>query len=322
MKPAREATFPRTPISDASFFILRSSGVGHRAAIATAGMLVLAASVAFGQTNSDAQDGALSPAKTRDSKTPTFAVVSVKQNKSDTGFFRSGNSPEGVSVENASLLMIIRGAYGMLNSLDDKFVGVPDWAKTEKYDIEAKVDPSDLEALHGLNREQRHLMLQDLLADRFKLQVHHETRELPIYALIVGKGGPKLKEAKPGDTYKNGLRDPFDGHTGPGVILRSKSGLAGQAISISNLVIMLTQIVGRTVEDKTGLTGEYDFTLNWAPEAALAASPQTDTSGRLAEDVGPSIFTAIQEQLGLKLESTKGPSDVLVIDHVERPTPN
>jgi uncharacterized protein (TIGR03435 family) len=285
------------------------------------GLTVFAATVAFGQMTA-VQTGTAAEAQSAAVKIPEFAVVSVKQDKSATGFFHAGNSPEGISVQNASALMVIRWAYGMFSSLDDKFIGVPTWAKDEKFDIEAKVDPADLEALHKLGPNQRNLMIQDLLADRFKLKVHHEIREQPIYALVVTKNGRKLNEAKPGDTYPNGLKDPYDGRTGAGVVLRSKHRIAAQAIPMSSLVVMLTQITGRTVVDKTGLAGEYDFTLNWTPEIAATPSPGTDSAAPLPDDSGPSLFTAIQEQLGLKLESTKGPADVLVIDHIEMPSEN
>lgn len=253
----------------------------------------------------------------KQSELPRFAVISVKESGADSNVFRVADSPEGVTVRNAALLMIIRGAYGMFTSLDEKFIGVPDWAKTTKYDIDAKVDPSDLDRLHSLTRAERDAMLQGLLADRFQLRVHSEMREQAIYALTFAKGGSKLRRAKPGDSYDKGLKDPDNGVTGAGVVIRTPRSIAAQAITVSNLVVMLTQIVGRTVEDRTGLAGNYDLTLNWTPDALTSSD-----SAAPGNDNGPSIFTALQEQLGLKLESTKGPVPVLVIDHVERPTEN
>lgn len=249
-------------------------------------------------------------------------MVSIKPDRSVTGSFKAGFSSEGISAQNASLLMIIRWAYGMFNSLDDKFAGIPDWAKTDKYDIEAKVDPSELDAFHKSSREQRDLMLQALLADYFKLKVHRETREQPIYALVIAKNGPKIRQAKAGDTYPNGLTDPYDGRTGPGVTRGSSHSLAGQAIAIPDLAIMLTQIVGRTVDDRTGLKGAYDFNLDWTPDSSSVQSATTDMAGPSSGDLGPSIFTAIQDQLGLRLEPTKGPTEVLVIDRIQRPAAN
>ena len=165
-------------------------------------------------------------------------------------------------------------------------------------------------------------MFQALLADRFKLKVHPETREQPVYALVIAKNGPKLTEAKSGDTYPNGIKDAFDGHTGPGVVNSSKHRIAGQAIPISTLVMILTQTVDRTVMDKTALTGKYDLKLDWTPETAASTSPGTDSAVPPPDDSGPSIFTAIQDQLGLKLEPAKAQVEVLVIDHVEQPSPN
>lgn len=252
---------------------------------------------------------------------PRFAVISVRQSEADNNVFRVTDSPEGVTIRNASLLMILRGAYGMFTALDEKFIGVPDWAKTTKYDIEAKVDPADLDRLHSLKRSERDAMLQGLLADRFQLRVHSELREQAIYLLTVAKSGSKLNPARPGETYEHGLKDPYNGATGPGVVVRSPRSIEAQAITLSNLVVMLTQIVGRTVEDRTGLAGTYDLSLNWTPDALPPTSTGSDTVTS-ANDSGPSIFTAVQEQLGLKLESTKGSVPVLVIDHVERPAEN
>jgi uncharacterized protein (TIGR03435 family) len=251
-----------------------------------------------------------------------FSVISIKPDKSATGFFKASYSPDGISVQNASPLMILRWAYGLFDSLDDKFIGVPGWAKTEKYEIEAKVDPADLDTFHKLTREQRDAMVQALFAERFKLRAHRETRDLPLYDLVTAKSGPKLKAAVPGDTYPNGLKDPYDSRTGAGVVRRSSRSIAAQAIPLSQFVTMLTQIVGRTVEDRTGLTGLYDLQLHWAPEGSASNNASETPANAPSDDVGPSIFTALQEQLGLKLDATKGPNDVLVIDHIEQPSPN
>ena len=298
--------------------VVRTRG---RLFLITAWMTISAAQAAFSQANAPQT---ISDPQTVNAtaKLPEFAVVSVKQNKSGANFAKSGFSPEGIHTENSTLLFIIRGAYGMFNSLDDKFIGVPGWARTDRYDIEAKVDPADIEALHNLRRHQRDLMFQALLADRFNLKVHPETREQPVYALVIAKNGPRFTEAKPGDTYPNGIKDAFDGHTGPGVVNSSRHGIAGQAIPMSTLVMILTQTVDRTVMDKTALTGKYDLKLDWTPETAASTSPGTDSAVPPPDDSGPSIFTAIQDQLGLKLEPAKAQVEVLVIDHVEQPSPN
>jgi uncharacterized protein (TIGR03435 family) len=270
--------------------------------------------VAVGQTP-NAGDGSGSALEI-----PKFAAISIRQNNSDTTTFGVANTPDGVTVKNATLLMLIRRAYGMFTSLDDKFVGMPNWAKSDRYDIEAKVDPADVYMFRKLTQEQRSLAIQNLVADRFRLRVHQEKREQAIYALAVGKNGPKLTDAKPGDTYSKGITDEM-GHTGAGVVRQSSRLVQAQAAPLSVLAVILTQVVGRTVEDRTGLLGKYDFTLRWTPETA-AATPPGPQELELPNDSGPSIFTALQEQLGLKLEPTKGPVEVLVVDHVERPSEN
>jgi uncharacterized protein (TIGR03435 family) len=258
-----------------------------------------------------------SPAENTTVKLPVFDVVSVRQNKSGTNAFRSRSTPDGISVENASLLMLIREAYAMMNSLDDRFLRVPDWASKERYDIQAKVDPSDIAELPKLDAIQRGLMLQALLADRFKLVTHREVKEQPVYALVIAKSGLKLTESKPDDTHPDGAEEGH-GNKRPNTIHMSRGHLAAQTISMPDLEVILTQITGRTVLDKTGLKGNYDVTLNFAP---IDGQP-TLLNGVPQEETRPSIFTALQEQTGLKLESQKASVEVLVIDHVERPSEN
>ncbi len=166
------------------------------------------------------------------------------------------------------------------------------------------------------------------------MTVHRETKELPVYALVIAKNGPKLHEAKPGDTYANGIKGPDGGPTGTG-IMRVKMGaggtseLVGQGLPIESLVRLLSGQLHRTVLDKTGMKGIYDIMLQWTPDESHGAMFKGAEGGQLGTDSapspessGPSIFTAIQEQLGLKLESQKGPVEILVIDHVERPSEN
>ena len=173
----------------------------------------------------------------------------------------------------------------------------------------------------------RQHMLQVLLVDRFKLAVHRETKELPIYSLVVAKGGSKLHEAKPGDTYPNGIKGP-DGRPvprGSHFMRMGRGELTAQGIGMDDIAHLLTRQTGRTVVDNTGLKGNYDFTLHWTPDQ-IAPTPNGPGSGgpdsSTSSESGPSIFTAIQEQLGLKLESQKGPVEILVVDHVERPSEN
>jgi uncharacterized protein (TIGR03435 family) len=246
-------------------------------------------------------------------KLPEFAVASIRPNNTGTTAFRLAFTADGVRIENASMLMIIRAAYGMFNSLDDKFYGVPGWAKAQRFDVEAKVDGADVAEFQKLNFEKRQLMLQSLLENRFQMRAHHEVKEQPIYSLIVLKNGSRLHKSA--------------GDPDPGGTMQVKRGqIVARDIVISQLITTLTQTVGRTVQDKTGLTGKYDLTLEWTPDgdgsSMPAAAGASDQPSPPSGPSGPSIFTAIQEQLGLKLEAAKGPVECLVIDHVEMPSEN
>jgi uncharacterized protein (TIGR03435 family) len=154
------------------------------------------------------------------------------------------------------------------------------------------------------------LMLQDLLADRFHLKLTREAKEMPIFALVLAKSGAKLKESTVGE---DGRRM----QTGRGRI-------EVQGIDMASLANMLSQQLGRTVVDKTGLTGNYDFKLEWTPDLGQPQGPKEIGGAETAppDSLGPTIFTALQEQLGLKLESTKGPVEILVIERVEKPSEN
>jgi uncharacterized protein (TIGR03435 family) len=185
------------------------------------------------------------------------------------------------------------------------------------------MDPEAADALSKLSTDDRNVvqqhMLQALLAKRFGLVFHRENRDVQVYMLVVGKNGPKLHEAKPGDTYPNGI-NLSNGPGGAGVMLmRSGPGgtfiVTAQGVPLSSFLPQLSYNSGRPVLDKTGLTGKYDFELTYALD-------QNASAGAASDSTGPSIFTAIQEQLGLKLESGKAPVEIIVIDHAERPSGN
>jgi uncharacterized protein (TIGR03435 family) len=256
-----------------------------------------------------------------------FDVASIKPNKSGTSFFliRVGDSGR-FAATNATLRDLIAFAYPLKGPLGHRFSsddggshlmpGLPNWSDSERFDIEAKTEG---ETTPG----QKRLMLQSLLADRFKLAVHWETRQLPVFALVLdkpGKFGPQLRPHA--DNPK--CLDPSAGtqQPSPGAApllcdnFQWEPGHArGDKQTMGDLAEVLDNYVNRVVVDKTGLPGTFDMTLEFAPE--LAGSPTATDSSDL-----PDIFTALKEQLGLKLESTTGPEDVLVIDHVEQPSPN
>jgi bla regulator protein BlaR1 len=304
--------------------VARRLDLGKKLLLVVAGTMAVAGPLMFGLMQ-EPQRQAASPVAGAASKVPAFEVASIKPDKSGTGMTTLRTTPVGFSASNISLKALIQQAYGVE---ENQILGAPSWLGSERYDIEAKVASSDTDALHDLNPDQRRIMLQPLLADRFQLKVHTELKDLPVLALVVAKGGPKLHEAKPGDTYPNGLKG-FDGPGGPGMMLMRPGQLTAQGVDLWFVAKQLSQQLGRTVQDKTGLTGKYDFTLQWKPDRDPSPMPGAPPAGEqgpgatLSTDSSEaSIFTAVQEQLGLKLESRKAPVEVLVIDHVEAPSEN
>jgi uncharacterized protein (TIGR03435 family) len=254
---------------------------------------------------------------------PAFEVVSVKPNRSGSGSVRVNLPDDGYSATNIPLKLFVASAYGIKQ---EQISGAPSWVESARYDIQAKVAGSDVAALRRLSMGGRNSMLQQVLTDRFKLKVHRGQQELPVYELVIAKKGPKLKEAIPGDTYANGIKGP-DGVARAGMMWMIPGQLTGQAIPISNLARLLSRQLGLTIVDKTGLTGKYDIKLQWDPEESrgpMFAGPQggNQEAAPPPDASGPSIFTALREQLGLRLQSTKGPVETLVIDHIERPSEN
>jgi uncharacterized protein (TIGR03435 family) len=256
-------------------------------------------------------------------KAPEFDVISIRANKDNAqmsvnGTFRmrfvAATSPDGYSATSVSLKSLIVTAYG---GKPDQISGGPGWIDTNRYDIEAKVVAADGATPQPLTREQSNLMLRSLLADRFKLVVHNETKEQPIYELVIAKGGSKLQEAKSDDSNPNGVKGP-DVVARAGMTMSMGPGhLKGPALQLASLISWLSSQLGRPIVDKTGLTGKYNIDLHWTPDPGPGSEDAAPSDAS-----GPSIFTAVQEQLGLKLNSTKGPVETLVIDHAEPPTPN
>ena len=209
---------------------------------------------------------------------------------------------DGFNGRNITLKALVRLAYGVQ---DDQIAGPPDWAGFGKYDIEARVGDSpvdDAKDPGGIGIDKFKLMLQAVLADRFKLTLHKETKQLRVYALVVAEDGPKFQEAKPGPNM---------------VSLERGGGLVNQGATLEPLVEQLSMQLGRAVVDKTGLKGHYDFTLRWTPGEKKSAMSDEDGA---PSDSATSIRTAVREQLGLRLEPLTAPMQVFVIDHVEQPT--
>jgi uncharacterized protein (TIGR03435 family) len=250
------------------------------------------------------------PAPAANIVAPPFDVISIKPASKDSPGTRMQFTPDGLRGSGVTVRFLLFEGFGGINQ--NQVINEPAWS-TEGFDIEAKVAPADVATLGKMNFDQRRQMFQAILTDRFKMVVHHETRELPLYILTVAKGGPKLKESAPDDPASTTPRRR-------GMMVNNGKITATDA-QISTMVTILSRNLGRTIVDKTGLTGNYDFALEWADDAG-SPHPSDGAAAANAPDPGASIFTALQEQLGLKLESTKGPVDVVVIDHIEKPTEN
>jgi uncharacterized protein (TIGR03435 family) len=309
--------------------VAHNSDFSRKLVVSLAELLAVATPVMFGLLDATQSWG--KPQTPDDAATsPVYEVASIKPNKSADDRTKLMYSPDGLTGTNVTPQMLVRLAYGIQ---DNQISGAPTWFNSESYIMEAKMDSSVADEMRKMREDQRKVvrqqMLQALLADRFKLTVHRETKDLSVYALVVTKNGPKLLKAKRGDTYADGFKGIDGLPAGPHqMILRGRGEFKAQAQPVSALARALSLALGRPVLDKTGLTGEYDIALQWTPESqtpmfkGMEEGQQSGGSRPSADSSAPSIFTAIQEQLGLKLESQKVSAEVLVIDHVEKPSEN
>jgi uncharacterized protein (TIGR03435 family) len=284
------------------------------------------------------------PKQTSGEALPQFEVASIKPNKAGDNRVMLGVQPGGrFTATNVPLRLLIRNAYQLQ---DFQIVGGPSWMTSDRFDIVAKAesdgigDPFQSERTGEPSRGQ--LMLRALLKERFKLEAHFEDRDMPIYALVParadGKLGPQLKTSETdcdairaaGRGRGPGAPPPPGGPGDPGTPMRCgiRVGPGNMAVggsSMAQVANSLAMFAGRIVVDKTSLSGNYDFTLTWTPEQVAQrppGAPEPLFNGVPIDPNGPSLFTAVQEQLGLKLESQRGPVKVLVIDRVEHPTEN
>ncbi len=251
---------------------------------------------------------------------PSFEVASIKPNNDSRPGRRIGMLPTGFSTLHASLKDIIGFAYGI--KADDQLIGAPSWANSEYFDVEAKVSEADIEAAKALSMDQRRnqlcLMVQSLLADRFGLKTSIETRELPVFALVVGNGGVKMKEVQVDPPPPAGTPPPPGAHL-PRLMMSGNQATA-TAFPIGEFSHWLShfdELQNRVVVDQTGLKGNYDFVLK-----GIIMAPKPGGPHEASDEPTISIFTALQEQLGLKLESRKAPVEVLIVEHVEKPSAN
>jgi bla regulator protein blaR1 len=300
----------------------------RRVLLGAVGAAAVAVPLAFGFMHpalSQAEPDVLPDAK--------FEVASIRPARAGDGrtmMMRLLSRPDDgrLYADNVTLKMLIHMAYQVQ---DSQITGGPSWMDTDRFDIQATADSALDAELRKLTPDQgravKERMLQRLLADRFQLTLRHETKELPIYSLVVAKGGPKLPPTKVADDAPgpDGVKAPggmggMFRSTGPGQITVERA-------PVSMFAQFLARELNRTVLDKTGLTGRYDFSLQWTPDeneqpmGPPGGGPRPE-GAPAPQASGPSLFTALEDQLGLKLESQKGPVDVLGIDHVEKPSEN
>jgi len=284
-------------------------GLGRKLLLTTVATLAIAFPVTVGlftATPGRAQSNQASPTQPERS----FETVSIKPTTSPAG----GPTQLRMELDNGSftarsvtLQTLIKLAYDHVQ--DSQLSGGPDWLNTEKFDVDAKMSAADVDDLRKLPMEQRGDlgMLKSLLRDHFKLAVHPELRSLPVYDLVVDKNGPRFRQ-----------------WSGPGTMRLGKGELVSEGTPLALLIEQLSVRLGRTVVDKTGLKGSYAFSLHWTPDANEEARMKADGINQAAlppsAETSESIFTAVQQQLGLKLKPQVSTTQTLVIDHAELPS--
>jgi uncharacterized protein (TIGR03435 family) len=233
-------------------------------------------------------------------KLPAYDVVAIKPNKSGSGSLNVNENIDTYDAKNITVKGILEEAYGIRQNL---ISGVSGPVGSAHFDVMAKIVEPDAVAIRKLTGRQRGSMLLPILTERFQLKAHTETRILPVFELVVVSSGPKFKHS--GDDKSHGSGTSVNG---------SEHGteLSAHNINMVSLASTLEGQVHRPVIDRTGLTDKYDVAMKWS----------SDTAPSSEANPGPSIFTALQEQLGLKLKASKGPVETLVVDHVEMPSEN
>src|ERR1022692_658125 len=275
---------------------------GHRRAIGLVCLLAALAMIPAGFVSA----GQNPPAGSAPPAPATFELVSIKASDPDNRNCFIKGQPGGQTFGGncVTLRLLIKYSYKIT---DAQLAGGPDWLDYERYDFQAKAD-------RPVNRTELPPMFQAMVVERFQLKFHRETRTLPALVLTVDKGGSKMKaNDKPDDwtipiTLANGPAPP------------KPPKFAGVRVAMSYLTWWLAQLQNRPVLDQTALPGYWDFTLEFVPDGAIDRPPMVN--GEAVPFDGPSIYAALREQLGLKLESMKGPVEVYVIDHVEKATAN
>jgi uncharacterized protein (TIGR03435 family) len=274
-------------------------GLKGKVLLAVAAVMVIVGPVTFGAARAAQQpSGQESPTKMTgtDTSLPVYDVSVIRRAASENEDSRFNIRLNTLDVQNIALNDLLQNAFDVPK---DMIVGLPEWAKHSRLDINAKTLDPDIARLRQLTIAQRRAMMRRLLEDRMGLKWHYETRVLPSYDLLVGNGGSKLKPTV------------AKGHNGGYSVNDTRFRLTN--IPVSDLAVVLSDKVGRPVVDKTGLAGRYDISLAWSPDLAVQST---------APDAPPPLFTAVQEQLGLKLKGGKDAVQVFVIDRLTPPVAN
>jgi bla regulator protein blaR1 len=308
--------------------IARKLDLSRKLLLSSAGLLALALPIVFGLVNAT-QIRAQEQAESAGASVPLYKSASIQPHKAVNRVNEPVGimfGPNGVRARGATLQTVIGMAYGVQADL---ISGAPDWVSTEKYDLDLQLSdsptPDTSKAAGGIGTQRLQLTLQAFLANRFKLTLHRETKNLPVYELVVAEGGPKLKEAKPAFLNPNGINGPEGPLPAKGMMTMGPGELTDHGTTIAPLLEQLSWQLGHTVLDKTELNGNYDFSLRWTPGQSEAGMMKLTgsapvTEGAASASSGPTLFNALEDQLGLKLVPQTAPMQVLVIDHVEKPT--
>lgn len=270
-------------------------------------LLLSCASVVLSLSSLLAQDVSAAKEIVLDSKVPAYDVVSIKPNKTGSGNVSVSIDDGNFDAVNVPLKSMILSAYALKQN---QIVNLPKWGESARFDIKAKILEPDKKLLNDLSEEQFRSMQRPILAERFHLKFHREKKSMPVYELVVLKSGPKFNETTAAEMSSD---KGVNGVKAGGISIHNQN-LTATGIPLSSIADSLSDQVQRIVVDKTGLTGKYNLQLKWTPDDA---KPSADSG---ADSAPPDIFTALQEQLGLKLQPGKAEVDMFVVDQVTLPT--
>lgn len=306
---------------------------GKKLLLSTAGVVAITLPITFGlakPAHSQPQSSSENMGAQTFAFTRGYQQVSVTLGEAGNGIIQSRIlfKPDSLMAKNQTLQELLKLAYGIQAS---QISGGPDWLATALFNVEAKLDDATVAELKKLSPEQqkleRDLMFQNLLADQFKIALHRESRLLPAQVMVIAKNGPKVQPAKPGDTYPNGIKGPDGVPAGAHKFNFGPDGVIVQALPMSFVANNLAIHLGQPVVDRTGLTGDYDFTLKFSPESVTTVhdhgpngAKETTMPVNSLSAHNAMLLAAVEEQLGLKLEEQTIPLPVLVIDRAENPS--